>query len=865
MDRKYVSATLISFCFIVLFTSACTYNNQEHFITDAGYRKQVEQDFEKVRVLAENRGQQLFDVFNKDLTLEEKEALKFLYAYMPLNDLTNSTGGFYLKNVKLAFAARDSFPWGKDIPEDIFRHFVLPHRINNEDTDTARAVFFRELLPRVKHLDIETAALEINHWCHEKVSYQPTNIRTMAPLGVIKTAYGRCGEESTFTTTALRAAGIPARQVYTPRWAHVDDNHAWVEVFVNGTWKYLGACEPEPELNIGWFDAPVLRAMMVHTKAFGKYKGDEHVLGQHNKYSMLNLLSNYVPVKEVVVKAVDKNNHALENVYVEFGLYNYAEYYPLKSTITEAGGLASITTGYGDIRVFASDGKGNFDIRKITVEKEDTVTIQLGKKAGQAYSVSWENTPPVTKVAPPVESEKAEANKIRFQYEDSVRNNYINTFYTEEKAKELAVKLNLDPKHLWAIMAEARGNYPAIEEYFLGAKNVDSPYALKLLKVIEGKDLHDATAAVLLDHLGNVQVKVGYPTEMLEKYILNPRIKNEQLTAYRAFLKEQFSTMVNDDPGKTAKAVTEWINKNISIDNEWNYYKTALSPKGLYELKVSDEQSRDMFFVAVLRSLGIPARIEQTTLVPQYFNGEWVTVSFDGKGQFVTPKGFITIKNKEGQVDTPQYRIHFGLAKFDGQRFTTLDYGWGRKLSEFPENMEIEPGYYQLTTGNRLPDGTVLVNQSYFTIEEGKASEVELVVNQDQRPLEVLANWDTAPKDENYTIVGWIDPDTEPGNHFINDLKTAESTFASNTLAITFYCGNQKQLGKLKERVSIQFSSQIDKEWQLLKDFYNNTGISSEANLPVFVVIGPEGNVYFHAAGYNIGTPEQLLKIMGRL
>ena len=36
------------------------------------------------------------------------------------------------------------------------------------------------------------------------------------------------------------------RQGYTPRWAHTDDNHAWVEAWVNGKWYFLGACEPEP-------------------------------------------------------------------------------------------------------------------------------------------------------------------------------------------------------------------------------------------------------------------------------------------------------------------------------------------------------------------------------------------------------------------------------------------------------------------------------------------------------------------------------------------------------------------------------------------------------------------------------------------
>ena len=58
---------------------------------------------------------------------------------------------------------------------------------------------------------------------------------------------GNGGEESTFTVSALRTIGIPARQVYTPRWAHTDDNHAWVEAWVDGKWYFLGAC-PEPRM-----------------------------------------------------------------------------------------------------------------------------------------------------------------------------------------------------------------------------------------------------------------------------------------------------------------------------------------------------------------------------------------------------------------------------------------------------------------------------------------------------------------------------------------------------------------------------------------------------------------------------------------
>jgi len=78
--------------------------------------------------------------------------------------------------------------WGKDIPEIYFLHYVLPSRVNNENLDSFRICNYSELMNRVKGKDIMDAALEINHWCHEKVSYQPSDDRTSAPMSTILSA-----------------------------------------------------------------------------------------------------------------------------------------------------------------------------------------------------------------------------------------------------------------------------------------------------------------------------------------------------------------------------------------------------------------------------------------------------------------------------------------------------------------------------------------------------------------------------------------------------------------------------------------------------------------------------------------------------
>ncbi|MDR0758248.1 MAG: transglutaminase domain-containing protein, partial [Tannerella sp.] len=101
-----------------------------HFITDSSIRAEVSQTFaEKKSFFADSS---LFAVFDCEMTLREREAMMFLYAFMPIGDITDYGKTFYLNNVRASFAAQKEMPWGNRIPEVVFRHFVLPVRINNE-------------------------------------------------------------------------------------------------------------------------------------------------------------------------------------------------------------------------------------------------------------------------------------------------------------------------------------------------------------------------------------------------------------------------------------------------------------------------------------------------------------------------------------------------------------------------------------------------------------------------------------------------------------------------------------------------------------------------------------------------------------
>ncbi len=311
----------------MLLLVCATLQAQDHFISDAVYRQKVEKAFDATMRLSgqwsiEKGERPFFNTEGLSVTQEETEALKFLYAYMPLADVTDYSTGYFLDNVRSSLRTREEMSWGKSVPELLFRHFVLPIRVNNETLDRSRMVFFNELHDRVYKLSMKEAILEVNHWCHEKVTYQPSDGRTSSPLQSLRTAFGRCGEESTFTVAALRSVGIPARQVYTPRWAHTDDNHAWVEAWADGEWYFLGACEPEPVLNLGWFNAPASRAMLMHTRAFGDYEGPEEVMLRTSNFTEINLIDNYATTGRTDFRITDRNGKPVEGARVDFKIYN---------------------------------------------------------------------------------------------------------------------------------------------------------------------------------------------------------------------------------------------------------------------------------------------------------------------------------------------------------------------------------------------------------------------------------------------------------------------------------------------------------------------------------------------------------------
>ena len=858
---------------------------EKHFMTDPGYRKMVEQDFQKKKKVLEGNPGNLFAMFDSPMSVEEREALMFLYAYSPLIDLSFSWGDFLLKNVRWAFQAREVMPWGEDIPEDIFRHFVLPVRGGKENLDTARIVFYKELKERVAVCEsMEKAALEVNHWCHEHVIYKPTNARTRSPLATMLTAYGRCGEESIFTLAALRAVGIPARQIYTPRWAHCDDNHAWIEVWVDGEWKYLGACEPEPRLNIAWFTLPVQRAMYVESEVFGKYNGQEEIVYVNESGSGVNVTSHYTRTVPTVVQVIDENGQPVENAKVEYKIFNYGEFYPVVTLYSDVKGETFLTLGQGDIFVWASKGK-KLGFGELSVERQDTLTVVLDKTVGNLFSGEWDLVPPRQHDITALSTDEERAvNDRRFAREDSLRNVYVATFMSRTQGGDVAMELGVDTARLAAYMVASRGNYSELLRFMREVSPGRRTLAMNLLGVIAEKDLQDTPADVLLSHVEGDGRDVSNP--YFTEYILNPRVQNELLTAYREpvreFLKRHDITDVTSLIQETGK---------IKVVDSLYPAKVVTPPVGVIRAGVTDALSRNVFFVAACRTMGIPARLSPISGKPEYYqNGTWHTVNF--MTEKVVPKGELMLHYAQKTVSDPKYFLNFTIGKLEDGRVRTIDLGSNAAVDMgvgasyktiFTKPVTLEEGDYLLSTGNRRSDGAVLADLVSFQVEAGKLTNIDMLIRPCVEKMEILGVVPTAlsivpegktkPEairlpEKGYMAIALIEANKEPTNHLLRDMSGMKDDFENLGVPLYFVfkdADHQAKFNRVDFRVFpsvMQWGTDLD--GRLLKGLAEGLCLTNTESLPLIVLLNAKGEVIFVSQGYRVGLGTQIMNIISR-
>lgn len=678
----------------------------------------------------------------------------WLYKYMPLPDSIQYPREYWELNVQKTLDVRKTMAW--NIPEREFRHFVLPLRVNNETLDDFRTIYADTLCARVRGMSLGQAALEINHWCHEQVTYQPSDARTGSPQDIMLRGVGRCGEESVLAVAALRAAGIPARQVYTPRWAHTDDNHAWVEVWTGDGWHFMGACEPEAALDRAWFNGAVSRAMILHTKVYGRYMGTEDVIQRTPCYTEINVIRGYVPARRTTVTVLEDGRPA-RGASVSFRIYNYAEFYNVVTYRADSRGRASLDMGCGDMFVLA--WKGNrFGYG---VAKGESLTVELNHSFGDEFADELEVVPPAENpLKSDITPEMAEENTRRLAAEDLIRASH---------------------DHINHSVEQFRLDYPE------RADNV--------LSLLSSKDLADVKYPVLEDAL----LGAG-----------SARVEIEHLRPYRAEILES-----DQIKGLSSKEdVMSWCKDNIVIVEGRNPQNLRTSPIAVWRSRKADEIGFKIFYVALCRTLGIEAEMDLVT----------------GSIENTAPQAFL-------KPMSDKYFRDYTLTRVGPDGTLLLDY----EETGLPDTLSVDEGYYLLTTGRRLADGSVLVRLEFLDLKGGESRDLVPVVRDSGDKPSVIGNMDVdsllPQTGRGYFLLAIMGDKDEPTSHARSELKAASDLLESWGRPVV----------------------ELPADTALLEY------VPGPHNIPVIVLCDSFGRVFYVSSGYNTSLAADLERIIPNL
>lgn len=815
-------------------------------------KEQIEKDY---RVLLQEFPS-VFQEITEKLKSCEKDvslAVQYLYTSMPISDMAN-----YSFETFLDFAEHGVYLWNtkqavRELPEDIFLNYVLHHRVNEEEIRPCRKLFYKKTEDRIKGMSIKEAAVEINFWCAEQVTYHSGDDRTLSALAVYERGYGRCGEESTFLVNVLRSVGIPARQVYVPRWSHCDDNHAWVELWCGGNWYFTGACEPLMILDQGWFTNAASRAMLVHSRLFDKEStsrfcenaGKEESAGKEGMVQMLNQLSRYAKTDRIEVLVLDKERHPVKDACVQFQVLNMGEYFTIAEKITDENGKADFLTGLGCIYLHAKKD-GIFTEQLLDTREQKTCTVILQEQPLQA------NWMPIDMTAPtdtPVNTdmpdpEQTLEGKKRLQEANRIRVERTKDWINPEKTA------------------------------FLQKDEKTAFYRKALLDTLTEKDQTDCIGGILEEHLEyGLAYKKQTDSKLFVSYVLNPRVEHEVLTKYRKEIlcnfTEEEKAFFRDDP----RAIWKIIQDRVKEMPKRERLSLLTAPAGCLKMGIGSLRSKKILFVAIARTLGIPARLDPVNGDMEYFeNGKFVSVSEEKKKSCT-----LVLTSK----DAAQWKYfqNWSIGKLEKEEYVSLDLS-GAVWEAGKLEIALGEGRYRLITANRLPNGNIFTNQKELLLNEGERKSEELILR--SANLEDMLENISMPEffvrneagekissteltENGKHILMWLQTGEEPTEHILNEMLEQKEEFESYAKKIIFMVQTKEKLQDALLKKVLETFLQISVYYDTFEENIHKLGrrmYVDHEKLPLILVTSGKQNGIYAASGYNVGTGDMLLRIM---
>lgn len=801
--------------------------------------------------------------------------LNFLLENCSNNDLAVLTKDYLLKNIKFAIKSKE-FKY-TNYPEDIFKHFVLPHRVSQEPLENWREIFYAELKPLVEEIeDIEEAAILVNLWSLEQMTFKQTSGRDQAPLTTIKRGVGRCEEMMIIYIAAARSVGIPARSASVPFWNFTNNNHAWVEIWTPDGWKYTGGAEPSNSLNKAWFTKTTQRATLITSRAFGNYES-KNTIKQKNNSTTISSIEYYTDFEYIQIKVKDVDDNPVPDATVVLYAASYGGLFPIIELKTDEIGLVKIPLGKGTVFVTAfKDDKLGYSLLNTMENNSIALKLSENRKIDEHFTFLFpipfdhsDNAKQKEVLGDKYELMRENAALKRKDRLNNQKNSidFIEYYDLAKRAEKQDSTFFEDRKEFLNKCDDIAGNS---KQFLYLLERTNDPQETKIIvNMIEKwdiKELCEISDSTAIQTIVDIFIEAqnnfsNIPDSIFVDNVIGFtwRSATPPQNGWQKDFYPKIEKLASKNPAKTVKKVIKWIDKNIEVDEDfvWTYFSGSLNPDDILNMKIVPEFYRTKLINSTLKLLGVPIRWKGRL---EYFDeAEFVAVEEKEKKEEQDHEEFITISIFiDGEKVKADSYENFLIAKlseegtisntyFDGEN-DSLDYKANYRFKD-DDNVYIESF---VRNGNG--DANIIIK----SINGLDSVKIELIT-----PKEYLDNSDKWCEETKQNIIKVVEKGdsvafkllfvrgeipSEPEERMLEQLSAKTENFQKSNTELIIYSEIRAitDLDDLKEKFKIIKGDKIISE--------------DIESYPVIFLLDNENQIIFSSAGYNMGIANLLLK-----
>ncbi len=804
----------------------------------------------------------------KDKNPEIAKYAEFILHNSSPNDLSALTADYLKKNIELAIEAR-KMPYAT-YPEDIFEHFVLPYRASQEPFENWRKKFYDEIKPIVKDAkSIEEAAILINLWANEKMTFKSTHGRDQASLTTIKRGYGRCEEMMIIFIDAARSVGIPVRAASAPYWNFTDNNHAWVEIWTPDGWKYRG--EPENSLNHSWFTNPTKRATIVTSEAFGKFDSPD-LIKFKNGASTINSTKYYNNPVKCTITVVNKNGKPVKNADVNFYAVSWGGLFPFLNLKTDKHGIVNIDLGKGSVYI-TSHKKKYFGHSVFNNMKSNKITITMDKSYDFSDNGNILFSLPDSSPNP---NSKRQVLGDKFKYLKELSNLrrekrlksyldpiYFADFYDQINQSKKDEDYDKNRRKFVEKCNTVEGNISQFKHVIdkMKSNKIKEKIIFDMLDKWDTKELVEIPDSTMIEDVVNIyfdaksQFSKSVPDSIFSKYVIG--------FTWRAFTPPQngwqpdflktIKKLQTNDIESTKRNVVKYFNKSLKIDKnfQYSYFSGTLNPVQIMNMHYIPESYKIKTVNCALKLLGIPVRWKGR--MEYYSDGEWKSVYNKKKDKEEYKKFTLNVFVDGKQIKAEPWKNFLigELSKDDGQISNTYFDGQNDSLAYVGKYLYSgNPVYAEGVVRNSNGDANLIIQ--YI----GKNPNITILL---KTPKEYVDDSDSISDDTRKKILSFAKQDSktllfvtgktnsEPIIRMYNQLLSASEKINKKKLNVLIITPKKnsdlKDIGKIQNGKIIETSD--------LSDLHSN--------YPKLYLIDKD-KIIFATQGFNLGVIDLIIK-----